>query len=51
MALRGWRSDMNLKGSTSKKKKMVDNSDWRPWSELPKALFVRITKLELPNGS
>nr|POE97347.1 hypothetical protein CFP56_31039 [Quercus suber] len=43
MALRG-RSDMNLKGSTSKKKKMVDNSDWRPWSELPVGLLDQITK-------
>ena len=24
-------SDINLKGLRSKKKKMVDNSDWRPW--------------------
>ena len=51
MALQGWLSDMNLKGSRSKKKKMVDNSDLRPWSELPNALFDQITKLEHPNGS
>ena len=37
-------SDMNLKGSRSKKKKMVDNSNWRPWSELPVGLLDQITK-------
>ena len=37
-------SDINLKGLRSKKKKMVDNSDWRPWSELPEVLLYLITK-------
>ena len=38
-------SDINLKGLRSKKKKMVDNSNRRPWSELPEALIYMITKL------
>ncbi|KAK7839091.1 hypothetical protein CFP56_018790 [Quercus suber] len=38
--------DINLKGLRSKKKKMVDNSDWRPWSELPEALLYLITKMQ-----
>ncbi|XP_065638509.1 uncharacterized protein LOC136071319 [Quercus suber] len=38
-------SDINLKGLRSKKKKMVDNSNRRPWSELPDALLYMITKL------
>ena len=37
-------SDINLKGLRSKKKKMVDNSDWRPWLELPEVLLYLITK-------
>ncbi|XP_075663583.1 uncharacterized protein LOC142633247 [Castanea sativa] len=43
MALRG-SIDMNLMDSRSEKKKMVDDSNWRPWSELSKALFDQITK-------
>ena len=38
-------SDINLKGLRSKKKKMVDNSNRRPWSELPDTLLYMITKL------
>ena len=38
-------SDINLKGLGRKKKKMVDNSNRRPWSELPDALLYMITKL------
>uniref|UniRef100_A0A7N2KZ58 KIB1-4 beta-propeller domain-containing protein n=1 Tax=Quercus lobata TaxID=97700 RepID=A0A7N2KZ58_QUELO len=38
-------SDTNLKGLRSKKKKMVDNSNRRPWSEHPDALLYMITKL------
>ncbi|XP_050258252.1 uncharacterized protein LOC126703326 [Quercus robur] len=38
-------SVINLKGLRSKKKKMVDNSNRRPWSELPDALRYMITKL------
>ena len=37
-------SDINLSRPRSKKKKMVDNSNWRPWSELPEALLHQITK-------
>ncbi|XP_075663569.1 uncharacterized protein LOC142633209 [Castanea sativa] len=37
-------SDRNLKGSRRKKKGMVDNSNCRPWSELPEALLDLITK-------
>ncbi|KAF3950374.1 hypothetical protein CMV_023868 [Castanea mollissima] len=37
-------SDINLSRPRSKKKKMVDDSNWRPWSELPEALLHQITK-------
>ncbi|KAL4653609.1 hypothetical protein ACB092_01G316900 [Castanea dentata] len=37
-------SDINLSRPRSKKKKMVDDSDWRSWSELPEALLHQITK-------
>ena len=37
-------SDINLSRPRSKKKKMVDNSNWRPWSELPEALLYLMTK-------
>ncbi|XP_030954074.1 uncharacterized protein LOC115976746 [Quercus lobata] len=38
MVLQGG-SDLNLKGPRSKKKKMVDTSNWRPWSELHEVLL------------
>ena len=38
-------SDINLKGLRRKKKKMVDNRNRRPWSELPDTLLYMITKL------
>ncbi|XP_075663600.1 uncharacterized protein LOC142633266 [Castanea sativa] len=37
-------SDINLSRPRSKKTKMVDNSNWRPWSELPEALLHQITE-------
>ncbi|KAK7828169.1 hypothetical protein CFP56_030481 [Quercus suber] len=43
MVLQGG-SDMNLKGPRSRKKRMVDRSNWRPWSELPEALLELIAK-------
>lgn len=38
MVLQGG-SDLNLKGPRNKKKKMVDTSNWRPWSELHEVLL------------
>lgn len=32
-------SYINLTEPRSKKKRRVDNSDWRPWSDLPEALL------------
>ena len=37
-------SDINLNRSRSKKKKTVENGNWRPWSKLPEALLYLITK-------
>jgi len=37
-------SDINLNRRRSKKKKTVENGNWRPWSELPEALLFLITK-------
>jgi hypothetical protein len=37
-------SDINVKGPRNKKKRLVDNSNWRPWSELPEDLVNLITK-------
>ena len=37
-------SDINLRRPRNKKKRLVDNSNLRPWSELPEALVHQITK-------
>ena len=37
-------SDKNVKGPRNKNKRLVDNSNWRPWSELPEDLVHLITK-------
>nr|POF00420.1 hypothetical protein CFP56_74105 [Quercus suber] len=38
-------SYINLTEPRSKKKRRVDNSDWRPWSDLPEALLDLIMQL------
>uniref|UniRef100_A0A2N9IP20 F-box domain-containing protein n=1 Tax=Fagus sylvatica TaxID=28930 RepID=A0A2N9IP20_FAGSY len=43
MVLQGG-SDINLRRPRNKKKRLVDNSNLRPWSELPEALVHLITK-------
>ncbi|GMY13519.1 F-box protein At3g56470-like [Fagus crenata] len=43
MVLQG-SSDINLRRPRNKKKRLVDNSNLRPWSELPEALVHLITK-------
>ena len=39
-----WDNGIKLHSPRSKKKKMADNSNWRPWSELPEALLYLMTK-------
>ena len=43
MVLQGG-NDTNLKGPRSRKKRMVDGSNWRLWSELPEDLLELIAK-------
>ena len=43
MVLRGG-NDIKLRQPRSKKEKKVDDSKWRPWSELHEALLHLITK-------
>ena len=37
-------SDINLKGARSKKKKLDEYNNWRPWPDLPEPMLDLITK-------
>lgn len=43
MVLQG-ASDINLKGPRSKKKKLDEYNNWRPWPDLPEPMLDLITK-------